>query len=174
MDLRIRVETAFDTGEKRIHQLNGISRPHRVTCPEGFGLRLEDGKRVVEQIQQAILCDQIEEVTRESRACPACSSVRAIHDYRTRDLDTLFGRFASRLRACALFLRCQWWGDPLRAALFIGPFLSRPRYPGVSAAPCRAWVPALLSRSRTIDEELTALPTASSYHCARPVGSDRR
>lgn len=70
MDVRITVETPFDDGEKRIHQLESISRPYRVSCPEGFGLRLEDGKRFVGQIQKAILCDQIEGVTRESRVCP--------------------------------------------------------------------------------------------------------
>jgi hypothetical protein len=59
MDVRITVETTFDNGEKRIDRVDGISRPYRVTCTEGFGLRLEDGKRVVEQIQQAILCDQV-------------------------------------------------------------------------------------------------------------------
>ena len=51
MDVRIAVETTFDNGENRIHQVEGISRPYRVTCPEGFGLRLEDGKRIVEQMQ---------------------------------------------------------------------------------------------------------------------------
>jgi hypothetical protein len=79
MDVRITVETTFENGEKRIHQLDCISRPYRVTCPEVFGLRLEDRKRVVERIQQAILCDQVEETTRESRVCPTCASVRAIH-----------------------------------------------------------------------------------------------
>jgi hypothetical protein len=119
MDVRITVETTFDNGQKRIHQLDGISRPYRVTCPEGFGRRLEDGKRVVEQIQQAILCDQVEEITRESRICPACSSVRAIHDYRTRDLDTLFGRVrvkAARLRRCSC--------DAKGGATLCGPLFS--------------------------------------------------
>lgn len=92
MDVRITVETTFDNGEKRVHQLDGILRPYRVTCPKGFGLPLEDGKRVGELIQRAILCDQVEEVSRESRVCPTWASVRAIHDYRTRLLDTLFGR----------------------------------------------------------------------------------
>lgn len=104
MDVRIMVETTFDNGEKRIHQLDSISRPYRVTCPEGFGLRLEDGKRIVGQIQKAVLSDQIEEISRESRVCPTCSQVRAIHDYRTRVLDTLFGRVrvkAARLRRCS-------------------------------------------------------------------------
>ena len=70
MDVRITVETTVDNGEKRVHQLDTISRPYRINCPEGFGLRLEDGKMIVGQIQEVILCDQIEEVTRESRICP--------------------------------------------------------------------------------------------------------
>ena len=110
MDVRITVETTFDNGEKRIHQLDGISRPYRVTCPEGFGLLLEDGKLIVEQIQRAIICDQVEEITRESRICPTCASVRAIHDYRTRVLDTLFGRLrvkAARLWSCRVFVPLQ-------------------------------------------------------------------
>ncbi len=43
MDVRILVETTFDNGEKRTHQLDGLSQPYRVSCPEGFRLRLEDG-----------------------------------------------------------------------------------------------------------------------------------
>jgi hypothetical protein len=54
MDVRITVETTFDNGEKRTHQLYGISRPYRVTCPDGIGLRLEDGKRIVDQIRRAL------------------------------------------------------------------------------------------------------------------------
>jgi hypothetical protein len=91
MDVRITIETTFDNGEKRTLQLEGISRPYRVTCPDGIGLRLEDGKRIVAPIQSVVLYDQVDEIIRESRACPDCASVRAIHDYRTRDLDTLFG-----------------------------------------------------------------------------------
>ena len=53
MDVRITIETTFENGEKRTHQLDGISRPYRVTCPDGIGLRLEDGKRIIEQIQSA-------------------------------------------------------------------------------------------------------------------------
>jgi hypothetical protein len=102
MDVRITIETTFDNVEKRTHQLDSISLPYRVACPDGFGLRLEDGKRIVEQMPRIILCDQVEEITRESRVCPDCASVRAIHDYRTRVLDTLFGRVrVKKRRACA-------------------------------------------------------------------------
>jgi len=100
-------------GEKRTHQLDTISRTCWVSCPEGFGLRLEDGKKIDGQIQKAILNDQIEEVTRESRVCPTCASVRAIHDYRSRVLNTLFGRV--RVKTVPLFLRCQVNGVPSRA-----------------------------------------------------------
>ena len=60
--MRITIETTLDSGEKRIHLGDGILRPYRVPCPEGFGLRREDGKRVIEKIQQTILCDQIAEI----------------------------------------------------------------------------------------------------------------
>ena len=110
MDVRITIETTFDNGETRTHQLEGISRPYRVTCPDGIGLRLEDGKRIVEQIQRVILYDQVDEIIRESRVCPDCASVRAIHDYRTRVLDTLFGRV--RVKAARLRVRRHGKLDP--------------------------------------------------------------
>lgn len=118
MDVQIAIETTFDNGERRTHQLDGISRPYRVTCPEGFGLRLENGKRVIEQIQRAILCDQVEEITRESRVCPTCAEVSAIHDYRARVLDTLFGRVRRKAARLPLFLRCEVSGDAWRAYFF--------------------------------------------------------
>lgn len=71
MDVRITVETTFDNGEKRTHQLDGISRPYQATCPDGIGLRLEDGKRIVEQIQRVILYDQVNDINQESSACAA-------------------------------------------------------------------------------------------------------
>ena len=101
MDIRITIETTFDNGEKRTHQLEGIPRPYRVTCPDGIGLRLEDGRRIVEQIQRGVLYDQVDEIIRESRVCPDCASVRAIHDYRTRDLDPLFGRVRVKVARAA-------------------------------------------------------------------------
>ncbi len=133
MDVRITVETTFENGEKRIHQLDGISRPYRVTCPEGFGLLLDDGKRIIEQIQRAVICDQVEEITRESGVCPTCASVRAIHEYRTRVLDTLFGRFsvkAARLRRCSCDLRSAAMpGGPISPLAYFFPDRATPELP---------------------------------------------
>lgn len=58
---------------------------------------------IFEQIQKATLCDQVEEVSRENRVCPTCRHVRALDDYRTRVLYSLFGQGrlkAARLRRC--------------------------------------------------------------------------
>jgi len=130
MDVRITVETTFDNGEKRTYQPDRISRPYRDTCPEGCGLRLEDGKRVVEQIQRAILCDRVEEITRESRVGPTCASIRAIHDYRARVLGTLFGRIrvkAARLRRCSCDVRSAAMpGGPLSPLAFFFPDRATP------------------------------------------------
>lgn len=104
MDVRIIVETTFENGTTRKRHLGRFSRPFRSTQPEGFGMLLEDAKSMLWQLQQAILLDQIEEISEASRVCPECSKARAIHDYRTRVLDTLFGRFqvkAPRIRRCA-------------------------------------------------------------------------
>ena len=93
MDVRIIVETTFENGTTKRHRLGRLSRPFRRTQPEGFGLLLEDAKTILGQLQNAILRDQIEEISEASRICPDCDGVRAIHDYRSRVLDTLFGRF---------------------------------------------------------------------------------
>jgi len=104
MDVRIIVETTFENGTTKRHRLGRLSRPFRRTQPEGFGLLLEDAKTILGQLQNAILRDQIEEISEASRICPDCDGVRAIHDYRSRVPDTLFGRFevkAPRIRRCA-------------------------------------------------------------------------
>jgi hypothetical protein len=104
MDVRITVETTFENGTTKTRRLGRLSRPFRRMQPEGFGLLLEDAKTILGQLQNAILLDQIKEISEASRICPDCDGVRAIHDYRSRVLDTLFGRFqvkAPRIRRCA-------------------------------------------------------------------------
>jgi hypothetical protein len=104
MDVRITVETTFENGTTKTRRLGRLSPPFRRTQPEGFGLLLEDAKTILGQLQNAILLDQIEEISEASMICPDCDGVRVIHDYRSRVLDTLFGRFqvkAPRIRRCA-------------------------------------------------------------------------
>lgn len=92
MDVRILIETEFDNGDVRRHDLGRLSRPKGMICVEGIGLMLENAREILKRLQAAIVVDQIEEISRSSLVCPGCQTLRRIHDYRTRRLDTLFGR----------------------------------------------------------------------------------
>lgn len=103
MDVRILIETEFENGDGRRHDLGRLSRPTRIICGEGVGLMLEDAREIMKRLQAAIVVDQIEELAQTSRTCPSCQTRRRIHDYRPRKLDTLFGRIsvrAPRIRPC--------------------------------------------------------------------------
>ena len=130
MDVRIIVETTFENGTTKTRRLGRLSRPFRSTQPEGFGLLLEDAKSMLWQLQQAILLDQIEEVSEASRVCPDCNKVRTIHDYRSRVLDTLFGRFRAkvpRIRRCACNAKSEvTLGGPLSPLARFFPDRSTP------------------------------------------------
>ena len=101
MDVRITVETIFENGTPKTHHPGHLSRPYGQAQPGEIGLLLEDVRTLLAQLQTAILLDQIKEISAASRICPDCTKIRAIHDYRPRILDTLFGRFrvkAPRIR----------------------------------------------------------------------------
>lgn len=91
MDVRIIVETIFENGTTKRHVLGRLSRPSGRTQPDGFGLLLEDAKTILGQLQNAILLDQIEEISEASRICPDCDGVRAVHDCRTSQRPTRRG-----------------------------------------------------------------------------------
>ena len=130
MDVRIIVETTFENGTTKRRRLGLLSRPFRRAQSEGFGLLLEDAKTILGQLQNVILLDQIEEISEASRICPDCDGVRAIHDYRSRVLDTLFGRFqvkAPRIRRCACNARSDdVLGGPLSPLAHFLPDRSTP------------------------------------------------
>ncbi len=102
MDVRIIVETTAEMGSKRTHELCRL-------CLSGQGhgdlvLKLEDTKDLLGRRQREVLNVRIEDVSHANRRCPNCNRTRRVHDYRTRVLDTLFGRFrvkTLRLRKCS-------------------------------------------------------------------------
>ncbi|MFN3210009.1 MAG: ISKra4 family transposase [Roseovarius sp.] len=106
MKLRITVETVFENGRTVKHRLGTWRRSAEQLHPEGIGLLMEDGHTMLSQIQKVAIEAQMEEISVTCRACPCCGKVRPIHDYRTRSLETLFGRLkvkAPRIKPC----RCQ-------------------------------------------------------------------
>ena len=106
MELRITIKTVFDDGRTAEYRLGTWRRSSEHMHPEGIGLLLEDGHAMLAQIQKVATEAQMEEISATCRACPCCGKVRPIHDYRTRVLETLFGRLtvkAPRIKPC----QCQ-------------------------------------------------------------------
>ena len=106
MELGITIETVFDDGRTAEHNLGTWRRGAEHMHPEGIGLLLEDGHAMLAQIQKVAIEAQMEEISARCRPCPCCGKVRPIHDYRTRTLETLFGRMlvkAPRIKPC----QCQ-------------------------------------------------------------------
>ena len=84
MGVRITVETIFEDGKTRKHELGTGSRPFRKMRGEAVGLMLEDAKTILAQMQRSIVNDQFEELSQACRPCPAGQKVRRTHDYRSR------------------------------------------------------------------------------------------
>lgn len=130
MEVRIIVETTFENGTTKTRRFGCLSRPFRRTQPEGFVLLLEDAKMILGQLQNAILLEQIEEVSEARRNSPDCGKVRAIHDDRSRVLNTLFGRFrvkAPRIRRCTCNAKSELnLGGPLSPLARFFPDRSTP------------------------------------------------
>ena len=102
MDVRIIVETITDKGNKHALELRRLSLPSQ--CHGDMGLKLEDAKDILGQLQKAVLNAQVEDISQAHRRCSDCGRTRRLHDYRTKVLDTLFGRFrvrVPRLRTCS-------------------------------------------------------------------------
>ncbi|MFQ6550538.1 ISKra4 family transposase [Aestuariibius sp. 2305UL40-4] len=102
MDVRIIVETTADTGNKRTHELRRFSLSSR--GHGDMGLKLEDAKDILGQLQKAVLNAQVENISQAHRRCTDCGCTRRLHDYRTKVLDTLLGRFrvrVPRLHTCS-------------------------------------------------------------------------
>lgn len=93
MDIRIIVETVFENGKVRRHDLGHICRPPASAGSETLAFQLDDGKGSLKRLQEELLRDQAEEILSAVRNCSACGKPRAIHDDRDRSLDTLYGRF---------------------------------------------------------------------------------
>jgi hypothetical protein len=56
-----------------------------------FGLTLEEGKTILRRVQAEQTQFQVEQCGMRDRECIGCERRRAIHDYRTRSIHTVFG-----------------------------------------------------------------------------------
>jgi hypothetical protein len=82
----------------REHTVFQIARPSRLIRFEDLGIRLEEGKTILANIQNVITTAQAEFDSHARRTCPACGKARRMKDYRRRRIDTMFGQVSVRLK----------------------------------------------------------------------------
>jgi hypothetical protein len=76
-----------------------------------LGLKLAQGKQLLNQVQQAVVAAQSQDHAAQRPACRACGAVCRIKDYRPRRIATLFGRVTVRLpRFCCAGCRGEQAG----------------------------------------------------------------
>ena len=85
-------------------ELVSISRDLKKPTGADFGLKLSEGKAVLERLQTRMTQRQVDNAAAMSRCCMGCRSRRPIHDYQTRTTQTLFGKTVVRLPR---FRRCK-------------------------------------------------------------------
>lgn len=56
-----------------------------------LGLSIEDGKKIMEALQNAVVNQEAETYSLYRRVCPDCHAFRAVKDYTTRRIRTVFG-----------------------------------------------------------------------------------
>jgi len=137
MDVRIMVETIFEDETTRKHKLGTWSRPFQKMSGEAVGLMLEDAKLILAQMQKTIVQDQVEEMLQACRLCPVCGCSRRIHDYRLRQLDTMFGRVtvrAPRVKLCVCQADTEGKvGSPLSPLSYFLPNRATPEFQRLQA-----------------------------------------
>jgi hypothetical protein len=103
-----------------------IERPSQSLEPETIGLSLEEGKRLLRSLQQAIVRSQTEEICALRRGCQGCHRWTKVKDYQQRKVDTVFGAKDSAGRHP---LSAVGFGRKLKNALPIGAALGARAHP---------------------------------------------
>jgi hypothetical protein len=98
------VEARQPDGTTERVEIAAIDRDLASPGPDGLGLRLTEAKDLLRDLQSHLSQDQVRRLSALDRMCGGCGSKRPLHDYRRRQVDTLFGRVTlqqPRWRACA-------------------------------------------------------------------------
>src|SRR5271154_1903469 len=74
-----------------------IARPNRLSHLADVGMSLEEGKHILARIQSVIAAAQADRESVARRICTDCGASRRLKDYRTRRIDTVFGRVSLRI-----------------------------------------------------------------------------
>jgi hypothetical protein len=89
------IETTGADGATERIEIAAVERDISSPTPDDLGLRLAEAKDLLLKLQSFLARDHIRQVSAVDRTC-RCGSRRRLHDYRSRQIDTLFGRVILR------------------------------------------------------------------------------
>lgn len=110
MQFIVWIETAIAGKIVAVHRVATVERTG-VNDPTEQGLTLQDGKAIMNGIEQDIVQTQVDLQSGGCRACIHCQQPQRVKDLRKRRLDTVFGRVTVR---CRRFVRCTCSGGKAR------------------------------------------------------------
>src|SRR5260370_9048164 len=123
MQFIVWIETVIAGKSVAVHRVATLERKG-VNDPTERGLTLQDGKAILNGIEQDIVQTQVDLQSGLCRACVHCEQPQRVKDTRKRRLDTVYGRVTVR---CRRFVRCTCRGGKAR----------NPSPPAPAAHPCR-------------------------------------
>ena len=91
MKWRVLLELTGANGDVETRELATGHRPTSAIAPEAVGLTLVEGKSVLAAMLTRLVQAQAGEYCDDRRICSHCGSPRAVKDWRSRRLTTLFG-----------------------------------------------------------------------------------
>src|ERR1700744_3068930 len=89
------VETTGADGATERIEIAAVERDISSPAPDDLGLRLAEAKDLLVKLQSFFARDYMRQVSAADRTC-SCGSRRRLHDYRSRQINTLFGRVIVR------------------------------------------------------------------------------
>jgi hypothetical protein len=106
MQFVVWIETVIAGKSVAVQRVAAVER-NGVNAPAELGLSLEDGKTILNAIEQDIIQAQVDIQSEFCGACIHCQEPQRVTDTRKRRLDTVFGRVTVR---CRRFIRCTCRG----------------------------------------------------------------
>src|ERR1035438_89021 len=104
MKWTIRIEFTPDGSAGRSREVGVLTREE--LRDENIGLTLEEGRRLLQSLEMAIIADQAAYYAECRRPCPNCERPQRMKDLRTKCVQTVFGRYrfrGRRFQACKCF-----------------------------------------------------------------------
>ena len=105
----VRLVETGPAGGRRSVDVMEIDRPGDLAEIGNLGLSLAEGKRLLERVQREVVAAQAREHAGCRPRCGACGAQCRAKDYRTRRIDTAFGRVVVRLPR----FRCAGCGETI-------------------------------------------------------------